>query len=133
MVAFPPPQNVYGYLATAFLACLSIRLFLTLILWSEGFSKPAPQPTFWSIFLGFKVGEGSNDYFQPFIIGFLELLVYPVLLAADKPEYVGAWLGLKVLPQLGSWSTHRETYQRFLIGNALVIVSSYFIRRCFYA
>ena len=132
MVNFPIPDNVTGYLASALLVCLLIRLVLTLLRLSEGLSKQRPQPSFRSIFWGFKVGENANDYFQPFIVGFLELLVYPVLLAADKPEYIGAWLGLKVLPKLGVWSTQRETYQRFLIGNALVIVLSYFLQRFFY-
>jgi hypothetical protein len=133
MVAFPLPNTACEYLVCVLLICVGIRLLLTLLRWSEGFSKAKPRSSYWSLLWGFKAVEGDNDYFQPVILGLLELLVYPSLLAAGKPEYVGAWLGLKVLPKLGLWSTHRETYQRFLIGNALVFVSSYFLQRWFYA
>jgi hypothetical protein len=136
IVIFPIPQSACGYLLTAILICVAIRFVLTSLRWSEGFSKSPPRPSFreyLKLLWGFKVGEGANDYFQPAIVGFLELLIYPSLLAAGKPEYVGAWLGLKVLPKLGLWSTHRETYQRFLIGNALVIICSYYLQRRFFA
>jgi hypothetical protein len=118
---------------SAIAASAIIRLFLTFLRWSEGFSKPGPRPSYLGLVWGFNVGVSENDYFQPFIVGLLELLVYPVLLAAGHPQYVGAWLGLKVVPKLGAWSTNRATYQRFLIGNALVIVFSYFLQLWFYA
>ena len=133
MVTFSPPCHWPWYVASALIFCAGIRLFLTLLRWSEGCSKPGPRPSYWGLVWGFNVGASENDYFQPFIVGLLELLVYPALLAAGKPEYVGAWLGFKVVPKLGAWSTHRETYQRFLIGNALVIVASYFLQWWFYA
>ena len=133
MDEFSLPCSWLAYVGSALGVCAGIRLFLTLLRWSEGFAKPGPRPSYWGLVWGFNVGVSQNDYFQPFIVGFLELLVYPVLLAAGHPEYVGAWLGLKVVPRLGAWSTHRETYQRFLIGNGLVIVSAYFLQRLFYA
>ena len=133
MVTFSLPSNGLGYVLSVVVICAGIRLFLTFLRWTEGCAKPAPRPSYWGLVWGFKSGANENDYFQPFIVGLLELLVYPALLAAGKPEYVAAWLGFKVVPRLGAWSTHRETYQRFLIGNALVVVASYFLQRCFYA
>jgi uncharacterized membrane protein YphA (DoxX/SURF4 family) len=120
-----------SYFALAASASLVIRLVLSVLKWSEGWPKLNPQDGFWVTFRGF--GGRKDDYFQPFLVGFLELLVYPALLAAGVPQYIGAWLGLKVVPQLGSWSTNRESYQRFLIGNGLVLVASYFLRIYFYA
>src|SRR5262245_62019781 len=119
MITFSLPSNGLGYALSAVVICAGIRLFLTFLRWTEGCAKPAPRPSYWRLVWGFKAAE--NDYFQPFIVGLLELLVYPALLAAGRPEYVGAWLGFKVIPKLGAWSTHRESYQRFLIGNALVV------------
>jgi hypothetical protein len=133
MVTFSLPSNGTGYVLSAVVICAGIRLFLTFLRWTEGRAKPRPRPSYWELVWGFKAGEKENDYFQPFIVGLLELLVYPALLAAGKPEFLGAWLGFKVVPKLGAWSTHRETYQRFLIGNALVVVASYFLQKCFYA
>jgi hypothetical protein len=133
MVSLELPQDLCGYIFSALFACLFIRLFLSFLRWTEGCAKPPPQPPYWVICIGFKAKENTNDYLQPFLVGFLELLVYPVLLAGGAPEYIGAWLGFKVVPKLGSWSTHRETYQRFLIGNALVVILSFFLQKYFYA
>ena len=134
MVTFTPPANRLCYVFWAVLVCVGIRLFLTFLRWSENLFKPRGRArlSYWRLVGGFKVGDKDNDYLLPFIVGLLELLVYPILLAAGKPEYVGAWLGFKVIPKLGTWSTNRETYQRFLIGNALVIVASYILQRYFY-
>jgi hypothetical protein len=120
-----------SYIALAAFVSLVIRLVLSVLKWSEGWPKLKPQDGLLVTFRGF--GGSKDDYFQPFFVGLLELLVYPALLAAGVPQYIGAWLGLKVVPQLGSWSTHRESYQRFLIGNGLVLIASYFLRGCFYA
>jgi hypothetical protein len=133
MVTFSLPINGISYVVSALVISAGIRLLLSFLRWTEGCAKPELRPAFWGLVWGFKAGEKENDYLQPFIVGLLELLVYPALLAAGKPEYVGAWLGFKVVPRLGAWSTHRETYQRFLIGNALVVVASYFLQKCFYA
>lgn len=127
------PKNWLYYVIAAILVSAIIRLILSFLHWTERFSKLKRQPSFRKILFGFGAGKKADDYLHPFFVGFLEMLVYPVLLAADKPEYIGAWLGLKVLPKLGAWSTQRETYQRFLIGNALVIISSYFLQKCFYS
>ena len=127
------PENWLWYVISAILVSAGIRVVLTFLRWIERFSKGRPQLSFRVILIGFGAGEGRDDYLHPFVVGCLELLVYPVLLASGRPEYIGAWLGLKVIPKLGAWSTQRETYQRFLIGNALVIISSYFLQKSFYA
>jgi hypothetical protein len=110
--------------------------------------RPAGWKTFGLYLWGFRFGDlpkgekgkddeegfgGSNDFLQPVILGLLELLVYPILMGNNLPVYIGAWLGFKVVPRLGSWEKSRNTYQRFLIGNALVILASYLLMRAFIA
>lgn len=140
MIGFKPPENWPMYMAEAFLVAIGIRLVLCFLRWTARPSDAKRQVSYWRILIGYGAGrepdknadENADDYLHPAILGYLELLVYPILLAAGKPEYIGAWLGLKVVPKFGMWSSHRETYQRFLIGNALAIISSYFLQEYFY-
>jgi len=86
--------------------------------------------TFLSFFLGKGVeGNRSFDHFQTFFLGVMELSIFPILLIANKPEYIGGWLALKTLPQWNRWTEKRWIYNRFLLGNAFIIVLSYFIAR----
>lgn len=135
------PANGWGYVGGAFLAALIIRLAHAFIRSTErcGISGDRPfRSNFWRYFLGFCFGErpqpdrgGGDDFLQPAFLGFGELLVYPVLMGSALAPYIGAWLGFKVLPLLGAWSKHRNVYQRFLIGNALVLIASYWLMRRF--
>lgn len=138
-MAFKLPENWLMYVTYVFIVVIGIRLILSFLRWTAHPSDAKRKLSYWRIFIGYGIDretdkntEKVDDYLHPAIVGFLELLAYPVLLAAGKPEYIGAWLGLKVAPIFGMWSSHRETYQRFLIGNALVIISSCFLQKCFY-
>lgn len=129
MTIFCPPAQWVTYVVSVFAIAVAIRVFLSsLRYWPE-----KTKYSFKHICRGYGAGNEVDDYLLPAIVGLLELLVYPVLLAAGKPEYIGAWLGFKVVPKLGLWSAQRETYQRFLIGNALTIISSYVLQVCFYS
>lgn len=133
MVTLELPQNLGCYIASAFLASLIVRFFLSFLRWSESWFQPSPKSSYWTIFIGFGGARDQNDYFQPFVVGFLELLVYPVLLSSGVPGYIGAWLGFKVVPVFGAWAKHRQVYQRFLVGNAMVVIFSFVLYKCFYA
>src|SRR5712692_6699599 len=71
--------------------------------------------------------EELDDYLYPFYLGFIELLSYPVLMAADFWSFIGAWLAFKTLGQWEHWKKSRHMFNRFLIGNALVIILSVLI------
>jgi hypothetical protein len=86
---------------------------------------------FWEYFKKCFIGlhpadpEGdSSDYGFPVILGFRELLSYPVLIKIDALTVIGAWLTLKTVAQFPRWTEHRGLYNRFLIGNALVVLFS---------
>jgi hypothetical protein len=66
----------------------------------------------------------AKDYFQNFLIGLFELAVYPPLIAHMDLAPVGAWITLKTVAQWGEWKTNRGSFNRFLIGNALVIIAA---------
>lgn len=135
MTRFPSPDAPWWVYLLCVLAAVSIiRLLLSALRWFQGRYSPwQVEYSFPHLLIGFKAGPKVDDYLLPAVVGLLELAVYPFLLAAGKPEYIGAWLGFKVVPQLGQWSSHRETYQRFLIGNALTLIASYCLQILFFA
>ncbi|HZC81825.1 MAG TPA: hypothetical protein VE222_08935 [Nitrospiraceae bacterium] len=71
--------------------------------------------------------EELDDYWYPFFLGFLEFLSYPVLIAADLWSFIGAWLVIKTAGQWEHWKKSRHIFNRFLIGNVLVIILSLLI------
>ena len=68
--------------------------------------------------------EELDDYLYPYYLGFLEFLSYPVLMAAELWPFIGVWLAFKTAGQWEHWKKSRHTFNRFLIGNALVIILS---------
>ena len=71
--------------------------------------------------------EELDDYWYPFHLGFIEFLSYPVLMAADLWSFIAAWLAFKTVGQWEHWKKSRHMFNRFLIGNALVIILSLLI------
>jgi len=72
----------------------------------------------------------AADYWQPFFIGWLELISYPVLIFSDKASFIGAWLAFKTVHR---WSyapgVNRGFYNRYLLSNALILIASYVLAR----
>jgi hypothetical protein len=73
----------------------------------------------------------SEDFdHHPIILGTLELLAYPILMETRHWTAIGAWLGLKTVVQWERWKDvekGRAQYNQFLIGNALVLIFSFFV------
>jgi len=100
---------------------------------------PIPQPrahrehrfawNFLRDFGGWHPDEAQRDYWHPSILGGLELLAYPILLNMQHWEVIGAWIGLKTVAKWGEWTTNRGSYNRFLIGNALIAFLAFAISR----
>lgn len=66
-----------------------------------------------------------GDYLAPYVLGLLELLAFPVLFEAGLYVYVGAWISLKLVAQYKHWADDRNTFNAFLLGNALVLVFAF--------
>lgn len=69
----------------------------------------------------------KGDYWAPCMLGFLESLVYPVLMFTDNWLMIGGWITLKTIAQWDKWKTERPIFNRFLIGNALVIIGAFIL------
>ena len=69
----------------------------------------------------------KGDYWAPCMLGFLESLVYPVLMFTNNWLIIGGWITLKTIAQWDKWKTERPIFNRFLIGNALVIVGAFML------
>lgn len=69
-----------------------------------------------------------ENLYPPAIIGLLESMMYPIFFLADKPEYIGAWVALKVA---GGWKKWQDTdegrrrFNKFLIGNAFTVAVAF--------
>jgi hypothetical protein len=74
----------------------------------------------WQAFLS--THQSIRDYWLSFSVGLLELLAYPYFIAAGNLKVIGGWLALKTAVRWSQWQgANRAPYQRFLLGNALVI------------
>ena len=68
-----------------------------------------------------------DDYFIPALIGYFELIIYPILMSKNLIEVIGAWIAIKTASSWGGWQKTRTAYNRFLLGNILSLIASYFI------
>jgi hypothetical protein len=65
-----------------------------------------------------------SDFLLTTFLGTLELISYPVLLQMGSWSVIGAWIGFKTIAQWAAWIKNRNQFNRYLIGNALVLISS---------
>jgi len=83
---------------------------------------------FWYAFRGWYRKEWDqphSDYWLPSILGFLELASYPPLIATGQWTIIGAWIAFKTVAQWRTWNEDRITFNRYLIGNALIVLFSF--------
>lgn len=118
--------NPVTYLLSAAALSLAIRIISATLRSFERSERLKMIPlNFWEAFKGFHTDPLIGDRWMPFILGFLELLIYPFLIKAGLWVGIGAWITLKTVAQWESWQKHRNVFNRFLIGNALVIISAF--------
>jgi hypothetical protein len=91
-------------------------------------SKPDPFKLFlccaWGTHPKDSVYRDDSDYLLPFFLGLIEQYSYPVIMAIGEWKLIGAWLAFKTIAHWHRWSSDRFTFNRYLIGNALVVVTS---------
>jgi hypothetical protein len=139
-------QSYLAYVACAAGATLVVRMLLSAITAAESYWKSLevhsvawdPPASYISrVTLRFagirREGDIGPDYWLNSILGLLELLAFPILLALGAWIPVGSWLTLKTVAQWESWKAHRTVFNRFLIGNALVLIMSAFLGMHFVA
>jgi hypothetical protein len=94
------------------------------------------QQPYWRIyrqqFLSFKFKKHS-DLFLPTVIGFVELVAYPILFVIGQYIFIGAWLGIKTAGSWKGWQTSPTAYNRFLLFNLFNLLVAYiFLTRFIY-
>ena len=79
--------------------------------------------------------DTAPDLWSPALVGIVEGIMYPASLLMGKGEFIGVWLAIKAAGQWNRWGANvqgtaieeknepRRRYNRFLIGNALSIIS----------
>lgn len=122
------PKSWCWYLGFALAIPFAMRFF---ICWVE--SKRLGI-SFSNIFKGFGGKENNKDipadYWLAFIIGILEMLVYPPLIVTDASAIIGGWLVFKTVNRwqyAPDWS--RGPFNRYLVANAVVLFGAYFSAR----
>ncbi len=129
-----------SYATRAIVAALLVRAFIsTFKAWAMGGGEHLKdgetsdasmsaswRKRWWIAFSGFPFDAKVNDYWLPLIIGVSELMVYPVLLAANQFEVIGGWIAIKTAGQWRAWEHSRTAFNRFLVGNLCSLAISYF-------
>ena len=107
----------------AFVMALVVRLLSSLLRAIEIACHPGNPywPSVWESFRGVDPDPKKADYWFPYILGVLEFIGYPVLMAVGAWTFIGAWLGFKTVAQWKYWGEHRPAFNRFLILNAFVV------------
>lgn len=142
------PMHLECYFLYVGMAALAIRMIMT-VLRNFEHHYPAKIDTngawiflsmshrehnfFWNClqdFFGRHPEAMQRDWLQSFFLGLLELSAYPVLMASHQWSAIGGWVLLKTVAQWEGWKTWRGHYNRFLIGNALVLGTAYVFYVC---
>lgn len=58
---------------------------------------------------------------HPYILGFVELWVYPIFLANHRMDFIYLYIGLKTVSQFDLWKSKRRSFNVFLMGNIIVV------------
>ena len=78
------------------------------------------------------IREPHPDLRYNSILGFIELLTFPILLRVDGYAIVGAWIAFKTVAQWSKWTQYnRLTFNRYLIGCAIQVLISFTLMHFF--
>lgn len=124
-------NNPVVFLILVIVYGLCIRLFLSMLRAFDVDSSPLSSIRSNTIeyFCGFYLSTETDhsDHWLTFILGIIELSIYPILIVTHNWSFIGAWLGFKTVAQWGTWGKNRNTFNRFLIGNVIVLLVSYLL------
>ncbi len=131
--------NSYCYFGLAVILTIAIRVLLTFFkakAIKNGEIEEEKKPkwdgkNYWKIFAYSFFSNSKDirvdDYWLPAIIGFAELLIFPILMFEGLWTAIIAWIAIKTASSWGGWQKTRTAYNRFLTGNILSLASSVFI------
>jgi hypothetical protein len=73
---------------------------------------------------GFNEYKEHSDLWIPTGIGFLELVIYPVLISIGYYAVVGGWIGIKIAGGWMGYTQSRTSFNRFLLFNILGVLAA---------
>jgi hypothetical protein len=76
-------------------------------------------------------GPQSPDYWFNTLLGWFELVAFPIFIVTGAWAAIGAWLTLKTVAQWEAWKANRTTFNRFLIGTAALLFASWILAKVF--
>lgn len=114
-----------GYASLVILSSLIIRVIMGVLRVTQAIGSPTKvSKNRWKRKLKFDFRFAG--YVVPFLVGTLELAIYPILISLGSWQAITAWIGLKIA---NSWrwqqNADRRGYTNFLFGNALVIFAAF--------
>lgn len=127
--------NPWAYVWLVLLLSLAVRVeHSALRAVKDWFNADRREPFnyyFWQGFRGFpyKNSELRCDYWFTFILGCLEIGIYPILLATSSWTAIGGWIALKTVAQWDVWKKDRATFNLFLIGTLVNLVLAFLVLR----
>lgn len=119
------------YLIYAILLSFIIRLFLSIFRALEiSRKRNVKRGFFYYLFksiIGFDKNPSKGDYWVPFLIGVIELMIFPFLINSGLWVGIAFWITLKTAAQWDTWKNDRRVFNRFLLGTACVLILSFSI------
>lgn len=114
--------NRWGYFFAILGASITIRAILSLLQGIDNHSWKAAK----CAFKGYPndVFKKCGDGWQAFALGTIELAAFPILMKTGNWAFIGAWLVFKTLGHWKVWKEDRRIANRFLVGVALVLITS---------
>jgi hypothetical protein len=147
----PLPEEIQisclaGYVASAFVGALLIRIVLSATrAYQAVFARANQRVTYGKAFLKYMGGldplrdalprkddqlHDRGEYGVSFLLGWAELIIFPVLIVMGLHLFVGSWIGLKIASIYFRWQSDRFLFNLFLLGNAGILAASW-VLTCF--
>ena len=123
-------QNLFELEVSSPLALFAWSISLALLIRGAVMAwGAAEKETTWKdwrqLFCSYFLGEGDKG--QAFVLGWFEIIAYAFLMAANLPLYIGGWLVFKTVNRTKYREQDRGYFNRYLLGNALVILAAYLV------
>ena len=127
----------FWYLILFLIETVAIRLGMSTLRTWQLFEERNPRlrfkwvisadawPYLWDDVKGRAIVEKSRDFLVPMLIGIVELIVYPFLIALGAWQPISGWLVIKTAAGW-RWEVPRDnqSYMRFLLGNGLSLIAA---------
>ena len=131
----PKNNDFILWIVTIIVFTVIVRLILSVFRMLEA-KNIVKDMSYLKIFLkllgGFSGDTQLDDYWLSGLVGFSELVVYPVLIFQHKWYYIGFWILIKTTANWGKWKKSRTIFNRFLFGNILSLFFSYIVFHQFF-